>query len=329
MRNIFDFATKELSQDAFLMWLIGSYEGTDGEKCKNEEVRKVAWALLNAFLGTGDSSSVTVVDVKAQFKKIDVFVECLINGRPHFVAIEDKTTSFERSDQLNRYMGKLGGLGISGAVKISFIFFKTDLIGDDDLKKINKAGWKPFGIEEIYDVFAQLINTGSEILDDYADFIRRTFDYNCVPFKDWNLRNWGLFLEREVHTKYPKNSQNFNNLEYDTGRYLNMYQWVSFERPFCGANVFLEINIRLPYLISSCVIKKSLTKNQIDPSITNPHEIDEKIIDRINGSAWFSARRQGRTFGILKKDKKKELLTKEDFLAALDSYLGEFNRIFS
>lgn len=45
MKNLFDFATKELSQDAFLRWLFENYE------CENEKVREIAYGLINYLTG--------------------------------------------------------------------------------------------------------------------------------------------------------------------------------------------------------------------------------------------------------------------------------------
>ena len=43
MKNLFDFANKELSQDAFLRWLFENYN------CENEKVRKTCERVFNKF----------------------------------------------------------------------------------------------------------------------------------------------------------------------------------------------------------------------------------------------------------------------------------------
>lgn len=48
MKNLFDFATKELSQDAFLRWLFENYN------CENEDVKKVCEKILSEFTGIKD-----------------------------------------------------------------------------------------------------------------------------------------------------------------------------------------------------------------------------------------------------------------------------------
>ena len=46
MKNLFDYATKELSQDAFLRWL---FESGFDKKCENESVRNASRTLFNIF----------------------------------------------------------------------------------------------------------------------------------------------------------------------------------------------------------------------------------------------------------------------------------------
>lgn len=49
MKNLFEFATKELSQDAFLRWLIENYNDPNVGKCSKE--------LLNKFFELAELES--------------------------------------------------------------------------------------------------------------------------------------------------------------------------------------------------------------------------------------------------------------------------------
>ena len=42
MKNLFDFATKELSQDAFICWLVSNYDNNE-----NIELKKLAYEFIN------------------------------------------------------------------------------------------------------------------------------------------------------------------------------------------------------------------------------------------------------------------------------------------
>ena len=84
MKNLFDYATKELSQDAFLRWLFESYE--------DEQIRPiVADFITNFTFGQEDGRPQLVVkpdDIKniktfAQVNDIDVCIDIwLPTGKP-------------------------------------------------------------------------------------------------------------------------------------------------------------------------------------------------------------------------------------------------------
>ena len=67
MKNLFDYATKELSQDAFLRWLFESYD--------DKELGKTVRKLLTAFCELSDDEIVTELHTTAQWNKIDCITE--------------------------------------------------------------------------------------------------------------------------------------------------------------------------------------------------------------------------------------------------------------
>ena len=58
--NIFNYATKELTQDAFLMWLFDNYN-----KCDEPCVQKAALGLIEIF----GINSIEKINVVRQYKK--------------------------------------------------------------------------------------------------------------------------------------------------------------------------------------------------------------------------------------------------------------------
>ena len=80
MKNLFAYATKELSQDAFLRWLFENYD------CENEKVREVCEKLFKAFtqkeldFSKIDKDSLRTV---AQWKNIDVSIWFSIQGKQY------------------------------------------------------------------------------------------------------------------------------------------------------------------------------------------------------------------------------------------------------
>lgn len=210
MKNLFEYATKELSQDAFLRWLFENY------KCEKEKVREAAYKLLNEFcclkMKDGD---ITDLKTCGQYKKIDVTVCFKYNDRCYLVAIEDKTFSNEH-DQLKKYNDALENkenkydicdkFELSddeyNNLKIFKIFYKTD---DDYFKEkdiCEKNGWKHYFINDVSKLFSGISNTGSEILDDYIEHLaitsKKVNEVSDEPIKKWDYRNFRTYLHKVI-----------------------------------------------------------------------------------------------------------------------------------
>ena len=94
--NLFDFATKELSQDAFLLWLVSN---ADKHCQEDESLHKVAQGFVRALIGPYNKEIISV-KVEKQWKHIDVAFS--VNDDV-FVIIEDKAGACLHGDQLERY----------------------------------------------------------------------------------------------------------------------------------------------------------------------------------------------------------------------------------
>ena len=104
--NLFKYATKELSQDAFICWCINFINYQD-----NKEIGK---KMLQKFLPVEIKSKIdlnnTSVEIKKQFLNIDIL---LIINKKYFVIVEDKTDTVEHNvrntnkKQLSIYKEKL------------------------------------------------------------------------------------------------------------------------------------------------------------------------------------------------------------------------------
>jgi len=94
--NLFMYATSELSQDAFICWLLNfaHKEHLNEDKALTDCAKE----LLSKFVKTGEDLIVT--EIMRQYKNIDVLVE--INGKYNII-IEDKTFTGQHSDQINTY----------------------------------------------------------------------------------------------------------------------------------------------------------------------------------------------------------------------------------
>ena len=105
--NIFRFASKELSQDAFLAWLI-NWVNID----EDLEIKKLAKEFLIKILGDSRcdikwknliSNGKPEIEVKVQFYNIDVLIIIHDKDENLAIIIEDKVNTLEHDSQIQRY----------------------------------------------------------------------------------------------------------------------------------------------------------------------------------------------------------------------------------
>lgn len=100
--NLFQYATKELSQDAFLCWSINWINYPGHPLCAYGK------AMLDLFLGDKKLQQYYDVKICRQYKKIDVLVLFRdVAGKSYALIIEDKTNTSEHGNQMERYKEEL------------------------------------------------------------------------------------------------------------------------------------------------------------------------------------------------------------------------------
>ena len=210
MANIFDYATKELSQDAFLRWLFENY------LCENSNVKNLALKLLADFTDMSiQDGDINNLNTYAQYpKKIDILVKFEKENSLYVIAIEDKTYSKEHNqlptynEELNKYIDKCKKEH-TGEVKLYKIFYKTYVENDWDIQACEEYGWKPYFIDKICKLFEGYDSTNSEILDSYTSHIMHIKsclnDYDKKPVSEWERIEFrGCFehIVKETVKKY-------------------------------------------------------------------------------------------------------------------------------
>ena len=169
--NLFQFATKELSQDAFLCWAI-NWMVVSREGCPEYRLGE---HVLNLFLGKENAvEHYENVQVKRQYKHIDVLVLYKVRGIRHGLIIEDKTNSSEHDNQLQEYskvLAKDESLGIT-VQQIHIAYVKTGIHYDAD----KRANANIVDLEQLLKVLTEYgRDVHSEILDQYITFLDAEF----------------------------------------------------------------------------------------------------------------------------------------------------------
>ncbi len=117
--NLFNYATSELSQDAFICWLL-SHAMKEFET-QDAELTKCAKDFLRQFTNNTVADPI-VVDIKKQYNNIDVLV---ILENNIAIIIEDKTFTSEHSNQINRYSNIIKNDKDFKHHKLYCVYFKT------------------------------------------------------------------------------------------------------------------------------------------------------------------------------------------------------------
>lgn len=199
--NLFQFATGELSQDAFICWLV-SWADPKYKK-SHEALHQTALSLLDRFLELADVPKpieYRSVEVEQQFEKIDVLIR--LNSEI-VVLVEDKTHTDQHSNQLTRYLEAVRTKYPNDL--IAAIYFKT---GDQSsYRAIEDAGFRPFRRHDFLSILE--VGTARGVQSDiFLDYFRQlqhleklVGSYATLPLIDWQLtelqRNcWtGFFIE--------------------------------------------------------------------------------------------------------------------------------------
>ena len=175
--NIFKYATKELSQDAFLCWSINWLNESEEHPLYN-----YGKEMLDLFLGEDKQEKYCDVQVLTQYEKIDVLVMFKdISGKSHGLIIEDKTNTSEHDNQINVYKDKLNKkLENEDCLKeysIHLAYVKTGIMYDKDMRIIDK-GATVVDLDKLLEVVARYEGQGkSEILSDFYVYINDIWNY--------------------------------------------------------------------------------------------------------------------------------------------------------
>ena len=244
--NIFDYATSELSQDAFLAWLIQWAD--KGCQKFDSSLHACATSFVQALLGE-KPCSIETVEVKTQWKNIDVCasVNQDVYDQEYFIIIEDKKGTEEHSDQLNRYLDivktEYNNLEID---KIKPVYFKMEEQGD--YSKVEEAEFVRFPRSDMLSILEGYISSTeqpnqNDIIVDYynnlKDLDEKIESYKKKPLDDWYWYSWQGFYSalqekiEKAHWGYVSNP---------SGGFLGFW-WPVKEKEFNGKKYYHYLQI--------------------------------------------------------------------------------------
>jgi len=200
--NLFDYATSELSQDAFLCWLL------QWADIKYEKVDSVLHQAGMEFLKSISAKhekdpfkeAISLhVEVRRQHRNIDVLVLISEEEKQYVLVIEDKIDSFMHSEQLSRYR-EIAQDEFNNHDPL-LVYFKTGQI--QRAAKAENDGYIVYSRKDFLDVLKPSAERVKDsILRDYYLRLKLIDDhyqqYLTTPLEDWKepKRAWeGFFSE--------------------------------------------------------------------------------------------------------------------------------------
>lgn len=230
--NIFDIATKELSQDAFITWLLQfaneDFRSTDEllNECGKSFVTKLIQKQIPNF-----NERISKVVAGTQWEKIDIWAE--VNDK-YLIIIEDKTYTSHHSDQLTRYKTTAEKWCIDNKFeKPICIYLKTGNQSQKSLSKVQEQGFSIFGRTDFIQLLAPFKDTSNNIFTDFYERLTRieksNNEFEVKALKDWEANDWqGFFQFLESHLQI----ENWDYVNNPSGGFwnavLNWEEWENF-----------------------------------------------------------------------------------------------------
>ncbi len=224
--NLFRYATSELSQDAFICWLLSHLkeEVYDVDKymtaCANDFMAEI---FKNTIVWTKDKR---VKSIKRQYKKIDILVEV----DDYKIIIEDKTFTSTHDNQINRYKQILIDEGVD-AEKIICVYYK--IIEQPNKEEVD-CEFDRIKLLNIFREYYYYSETLNQIFIDYVEYLDYIHELvnsyviyrrNTTPFvlvRDWGEQNLNAnrYDRGEIIEKLEKIEKWSNCSEIEAFKYL-------------------------------------------------------------------------------------------------------------
>ena len=205
--NLFSYATKELSQDAMICWLI-AWALTEPKNECGHQLRGLGLAFVNALLAKHDASlegdiqcpqCPEALEVHQQDRKIDVLARISDENATHVLLIEDKIDDYGDPDTLDNYFREVidgnTKLGPVAQPEVRGMFLKTgnqSRAADETIEQDTEFRFRVFNRRDFLDVLDRYQGDHPVVKDFRAHLQRKEHDFNGFR-RGWSWRAWEGF----------------------------------------------------------------------------------------------------------------------------------------
>jgi hypothetical protein len=322
--NIFEIATKELTQDGFITWLL-QWANQDNKKY-DEKLNACAASFVKFLINTHFDENLEITSVEAGRQRDNIDIWAKINDK-YLIIIEDKIFTSEHSNQLERYKKVAMDWYKEKDLKMVYIYLKTMTEAKSSIDNIKSKGFKYISRSDLIDFFKNYSDIENDIYIDFTEKItnleiaENAFETNEIQKWDWNC--WIGFY------RYLDSKLNIVGWDYvpnPAGGFLGI--WWRFKR-WKRYEVYLQIEqgdlcFKIGYVHEN---RKNAREEWYNILMAKAKETNRKEIikpDRFGSGEWMTVARVerkdwlGSDNEIIDKDKVvKKLKEYEEFLESL------------
>ena len=188
--NIFEYATKELTQDALICWLVACAKDSSGNYQKRGlEFISTLYNHHHRFPNKKKHNICIVEGPQLQRNHIDVYFRARVNGKTVSFIIEDKVGTSMHSNQLRRNLESVRRDG-EEEEEIVPIYYKTEYVFDDEREEAKQQEYSVFESKDILKFLNQSQpSCDHEILRQYREYLKKRMDYRDNQIKVWDFEN--------------------------------------------------------------------------------------------------------------------------------------------
>lgn len=283
--NLFTYATKELSQDAFICWIL-SFAMKDAQN--DITLCECAKDFIRYFIPDLNSNEIYLSEAPLkQYKSIDILLT--VNDQ-YKVIIEDKTFSSDHDDQLMRYRNTMEKDFPNH--QVICVYYKIGF--QSNLSNVYDAGYNVCDRKTILNIIGKHIkSTSNNILIDYYEYLRSLDDeislFSTLPVEKWNWSQiYGFYDHCKKLVELTEFKADYGYVANPSGGFEAMwiYNGISANINEIHYELYLQCEFR-DHSLNICY-KASASKGRIDTTIKN-----QLIWNKIDGQWCNIAKKHG------------------------------------
>ena len=197
--NLYGFATKELAQDATIAYILAWADPL--YKDSHPRLLGLGTELLRSLLATQNVGlppiAVGALCIQTQVDRIDILVRINTekNGSGIILIIEDKVSTQEHSNQIDRYKDIANEKFVRESDRLVAVYLKTGNESQESLPPEDQCG--RFLRPQLLAVMDRFKDTNNDIIENFRDHLQEWEDetnrWKALPYYNWQWCQWEGF----------------------------------------------------------------------------------------------------------------------------------------